>query len=111
MARGDMTQEGLATEAGFSPAYASRVELGLQNLSLRTMGRIALALDVPMTDLFEGVQPDPATLVNREYDRFGGEVSPPSRTAGGKTRRSGPTVERVTGPAATEPSQERSSAE
>ncbi len=62
-----MTQEALANEAGFSPAYASRVEVGLQNLSLRTIGRIALALKVPISALFEGVEPDPATLVNRGY--------------------------------------------
>lgn len=63
-----MTQDKFASDAGFSPAYASRVELGLQNLSLRSIGRIALALKVPITALFEGIEPDPSTLVNRSYE-------------------------------------------
>lgn len=67
--KAEMTQEDLARSAGMSTSYAWRVEDGRQNLSLRSISRIALALDVPMAALFEGIKADPATLGTRPYKR------------------------------------------
>jgi transcriptional regulator with XRE-family HTH domain len=64
-----LSQQDFARAAGMSSKYAWRVEDGRQNLSLRTMSRIALALSVPMSALLEGIEADPQSLVNREYRR------------------------------------------
>lgn len=45
----------LARRAGLSPEYYGRVERGLQNLSLSTLARIAVALGVELADLVVGV--------------------------------------------------------
>ena len=56
-----------ARAAGFSLQYLWRLQDGQQNLSLRSMSRIAIALDVPMTALLEGIDPDPGTIGTRPY--------------------------------------------
>ena len=65
----DIDPTGFATAAGFSLQYLWRLESGLQNLNLRSISRIALALDVPMSDLLAGIDPDPATIGPRPYRR------------------------------------------
>lgn len=64
-----ISQRDFATAAGLSPGYAWRVEDGRQNLNLRTLARIALALNTEMSELLTDV---PASLVspsNRPYRR------------------------------------------
>lgn len=56
-----------AKAAGFSLQYLWRLEDGQQNLNLKSISRIALALDVPMSALLDGIEPDPSTLTPRPY--------------------------------------------
>jgi len=58
-----------AKAAGFSLSYLWRLESGQQNLNLRSISRIAIALGEPMSALFEGVDPDPGTIGTRPYVR------------------------------------------
>lgn len=60
-----MTQDALAAATGMNPDFVWRVEAGRQNLSLKTIGRLALALDVPLTAFFEGISPDAAVMEPR----------------------------------------------
>ena len=53
--------------AGFSLQYLWRLEKGQQNLNLRSISRIALALGVEMAALLEGIPADPATLAKRGW--------------------------------------------
>jgi DNA-binding XRE family transcriptional regulator len=64
-----LNQPEFAKAAGVSAQYAWRIEDGRQNLSLRTMSRIAIALGVPMSALLEGIEADPGSLQNRAYRR------------------------------------------
>jgi transcriptional regulator with XRE-family HTH domain len=56
-ARG-MTVGELAVRAGISKAMLSKIENSLTSLSLTTLGRLAAALDVPVTALFLGADGD-----------------------------------------------------
>ena len=64
-----LNQPEFAKAAGVSAQYAWRIEDGRQNLSLRTISRIAVALGVPMSALLEGIEADPGSLHNRAYRR------------------------------------------
>lgn len=68
-----MTQDALAAATSMNPDFVWRVEAGRQNLSLKTIGRLALALNVPLTALFDGISPDAAVMEPR-----GGAVARPS---------------------------------
>jgi transcriptional regulator with XRE-family HTH domain len=57
-----LSQEELAERASLNPFYVVRMEAGRQNLSLQTIGRVALALDVAPAKLFEGVVAEPGLL-------------------------------------------------
>ncbi len=57
-----MTQKEFAARANFNEAFASRVEQGRQNLTLTAIGRVALALGIPLTVIFEGIEPDEGDL-------------------------------------------------
>jgi transcriptional regulator with XRE-family HTH domain len=46
-----ISQEALAEKAGLSPAYFGRVERGGPNVTLKTIYKIARALDVPAKKL------------------------------------------------------------
>lgn len=61
-----------ARAAHFSLQYLWRLQKGQMNLTLRSLSRIALALDVPMTALLDGIVPDPSTLATRAYERRNG---------------------------------------
>lgn len=56
-----------AAAAGFSLSYLWRLESGQQNLNLKSISRIAIALHEPMSALLEGIEPNPATLEVRPY--------------------------------------------
>jgi transcriptional regulator with XRE-family HTH domain len=62
-----MTPSEMARAAGFTQQYLWRLEDGQQNLSLRTIARIALALDVPMTALLQDIEPGDGPLGRRPY--------------------------------------------
>ena len=47
-----MTQEDLAEKAGISVSFLSMIERGERSPHLETLGRIAKALQVPMSELF-----------------------------------------------------------
>jgi len=47
-----MSQEELAFKAGISPAHLGQIERAVKNPTIDTIGKIASALDVPVTDLF-----------------------------------------------------------
>lgn len=50
-----MSQSELADAAGINRSYLSRAEGGLQNISLMTLGRAAVAMSVDPAVFFEGV--------------------------------------------------------
>lgn len=64
-----MAPADFARAAGFSLPYLWRLEGGQQNVSLRTISRVALALEVEMAALLQGIAADPATLEKRPYGR------------------------------------------
>lgn len=47
--------------------YLSRLRAGGMNLTLRSISRMAIALDVEMSRLLEDIPADPATLPTREW--------------------------------------------
>jgi transcriptional regulator with XRE-family HTH domain len=51
-----LTQEGLAHAAGIHRTYLSDVERGGRNLSLVNIERLAEALSLPLSELFERVE-------------------------------------------------------
>lgn len=57
-----LSQGELAERASLNPFYVVRMEAGEQNLSLQTIGRVALALGVAPAALFEGVIAEPGLL-------------------------------------------------
>jgi transcriptional regulator with XRE-family HTH domain len=52
----DLTQEDLAHKAGIHRTYLSDIERGSRNVSLINIERIALALSVPISELFRLVE-------------------------------------------------------
>lgn len=68
------SQQSFAEAAGMSNNYAWRVEAGRQNLSLKTLSRIAIALGTSMADLLAGIEADPATVGTRPYHKQSGDV-------------------------------------
>jgi transcriptional regulator with XRE-family HTH domain len=51
-----LTQEEFAIKAGFLKQYANRLEAGQQNLNLRTLHRVAVALETDMSALLSKVE-------------------------------------------------------
>lgn len=49
----EVSQENLAFDAGVSRAYIGEVERGNRAVSIDVMGRIAEALEVPLSDLLQ----------------------------------------------------------
>lgn len=45
----------LALMTGLTKSYMSEIESGKKNLTLRTLERIATALEVPISELFRGL--------------------------------------------------------
>lgn len=60
-----MTQVQFAAAAKFEPSFAGRVERGKQNLTLVALGRSALALEVEISRIFDGIQADAAILESK----------------------------------------------
>lgn len=55
----ELSQEGLALQAGLSRTYVSQIERGERSVSIDNMGALADALGVPLKDLV-----DPEYLLN-----------------------------------------------
>lgn len=53
-----MTQEELAEKADLHPTYIGQVERGEKNLTLVSLEKILIALDISFTDLFEHIEPN-----------------------------------------------------
>jgi transcriptional regulator with XRE-family HTH domain len=51
--REGLTQEELATKAGFHRTYAGNIERGLENPTIEAVAKLADVLDVPVRTLFE----------------------------------------------------------
>ena len=51
-----MTQEELADRAGLHFTYISQIERGLKSPSLRSLGQIADALDIPLSTLVKRME-------------------------------------------------------
>jgi len=51
-----LSQEGLAFECELHPTYISQVERGLKSPTVRTLFKIAKALDVPASDVVKDVE-------------------------------------------------------
>lgn len=56
--RAGLSQDELAAVAGTNGDFLGRVERGLQNMSLLTIGRLAVALGVRPALFFKGVMPE-----------------------------------------------------
>lgn len=54
-----------ARGAGIDTSSMFRIEKGQQNLTVETLGRVALSLGVGMEELVSGVEPDPALIEPR----------------------------------------------
>ena len=52
-----LTQEGLAATAGIHRTYLSDVERGSRNLSLMNIERLAVALQLSLSELFARIEP------------------------------------------------------
>ncbi|MBX7536090.1 helix-turn-helix domain-containing protein [Qipengyuania sp. GH1] len=62
-----ISQSELARRAGLARAYVWRVENGQTIANMRSIGRISLALNVPVPQLLEGVDVSGLALKNRPY--------------------------------------------
>lgn len=64
------SQEGFAFRVGIHPTYLNSIEKGRRNVSIRTAGRIAEALDLTLVGLFVALE--------REHDAGEGASSTPT---------------------------------
>lgn len=51
------TQDRLSAETGLHRTYISRLERGEQNVTLVSVGKLGVAFDLPLSTLFDGVEP------------------------------------------------------
>lgn len=87
-----MSQREFAEAAHINPALASRIERGLQNMTLTLIARTAVALRIPIRRLFDGIPIEAAVLepkprsnarpVKAETAVDGHAVAVPSNRAG-----------------------------
>lgn len=75
--RSGMTQQEFAAAAGMDRNFAGRLERGLQNLSLLSIGRASLALGVAPSEFFEGIRAD-RTLLGPVRSRSTRPAKPPA---------------------------------
>lgn len=65
----DLAMSKLAEMAGMSRAYLWRVEQGQTLPSLRNAARIAVALEMPLARLLEGLDLSDVTMESRSYSK------------------------------------------
>jgi len=51
-----LSQEAFASLADIDRTYITEIELGKRNISLKVLGQIAIALDMTLSELFEGIE-------------------------------------------------------
>ena len=51
-----MSIEDLALEAGINPNYLSDLERGERNPTIKVLSKIAIALDISLSELFKGIE-------------------------------------------------------
>jgi transcriptional regulator with XRE-family HTH domain len=56
-----ITQQALAKKTGLHRTYLSDMERGVRNPSLISVGRVAAALDIPLSELFKLAEADRPT--------------------------------------------------
>lgn len=61
-----MSQEALALEAGLNRGYYNGVELGKRNIALVNIKKLAIALDVPLSEVFARAEQLQRTHGNRQ---------------------------------------------
>lgn len=76
--RAGLSLDQLADAAGTNGTFVGRVERGLQNMSLLTIGRLAVALAVEPSVFFDGVVADPA--LSARTPRRNARTTPPRRS-------------------------------
>lgn len=69
-----MSQEELAFKAGISPAHLGQIERATKNPTVDTVGKIAAALDVPVTALFT-MDAVSTTPVNATVEKINAQLS------------------------------------
>jgi transcriptional regulator with XRE-family HTH domain len=69
----------MASVAGLDRSFYGRVERGDQHVSLGTLVRLAVALDVTLADLFEGVTVSAADLEGLPRRGAARPAAPPRR--------------------------------
>lgn len=52
-----MSQLDLSIDTGLAPSYLSELERGKRNPSVKILERVAIALEISLSELFEGVGP------------------------------------------------------
>lgn len=60
-----LSQEALAVDAGVDRSYVGRIERGVENPTVETLERLAVALDIPVAELLavpKSTEKPPATL-------------------------------------------------
>lgn len=78
-----LTQDKLAEMLGVSGVYVRRVEIGRENLTLRSLTRIASTLGVPVADLFASPQ-SREVRVGRPPRRADAPSDPPGESPAGE---------------------------
>lgn len=77
-----------ARAAGMTKGYLWRVENGRQNLSIRSLSRVARAFSTTMSALLANIEADPGTLGARAYSwRAGADPRDPDRPLGRRRER------------------------
>ncbi len=67
-----MTQEELAERAGLHPTYIGQVERGEKSLTVASLEKIVVGLEISFSDLFENIRPPtkPAGYAMQCYDKI-----------------------------------------
>jgi len=57
-----LSQEDFANKAGIHRTYVSSIELGKVQVSIRIAGQLAEALEVPLSELWRGIEQEQAAI-------------------------------------------------
>lgn len=63
-----LTQQEVADRSGLRRGFVAKIESKAENLSLSTISRLALALEVMPSELLAGLPADPAILVRSQEE-------------------------------------------
>ena len=74
-----LSQEELAERLNISSSYQSRMERGVTKISLDTLGKIAEALDIPLSLLVSGVADSSCHFLDDELSSVIDDFNPPEK--------------------------------